>query len=360
MLRRPGILALAVLGWTALGVLFALPQLREDSNWVPALKASIGSWWAWGLISILIAAVDRRLPFTHRQIGLRLLCHIPIGFILTVLYAYLAAALNAMLNAGPYEHLFSWKLLRQGLQGMMLWSLLVYWLILGGYLAKDYYKRYLSSELRNERLERLSTEARMHALRLQLDPHFLFNALNTISSQVESDPRLARDMIEHLGDLLRLNLDSNPTQQVPLADELAFLEHYLAIQRIRFGERLRFEQVIDERTRYALLPSMTIQPLVENAIRHGISRRASGGLVRVVSTCDANNLTILVEDDGLGLPPDWAQQPQEGHGLSITRQRLAGFYPDGSAAFRIRPRAGGGVEAELRIPLVFAPVAVHS
>jgi signal transduction histidine kinase len=356
MLRRPGPLAFAILGWTALGVLFALPQLRDNAAWMSALQSSIASWWAWGLVSALIAAADRRLPFTDRQIGLRLFTHIPIGIALTVLYSYLAAALNATIGPGSFSQVLSSKLLRQGLQGMMLWSLLVYWLILGGYLAKQYYERYVSAQLRNERLERLSTEARMHALRLQLDPHFLFNALNTISSQVETDPRLARSMIEHLGDLLRLNLESNPLQMVPLEDELAFLEHYLAIQRIRFGDRLRLEKRIDDRVRHALLPSMTIQPLVENAIRHGISSRASGGLVRVLAGCDANNLTIQIEDDGVGLPEDWDRYPREGHGLSITRQRLAGFYPEASSHFSLRARDGGGVLAELRIPLAFESI----
>ncbi len=116
---------------------------------------------------------------------------------------------------------------------------------------------------------------------MQLDPHFLFNALNTISSQVERDPRLARSMIEHLGDLLRLSLESRDREEIPLAEELAFLDHYLAIQRIRFGDKLKIEIRIDPEVLYAPVPCLFIQPLVENAIRHGISRRASGGTVIV-------------------------------------------------------------------------------
>jgi LytS/YehU family sensor histidine kinase len=166
-------------------------------------------------------------------------------------------------------------------------------------------------------------------------------------------------MIEHLGDLLRLSLEINQQQHVPLVDELAFLDHYLAIQRIRFGDRLRFEQSIDEQARYAMVPSMTIQPLVENAIRHGISRRGSGGLVRVVAQCRDGELWIRVEDDGVGLPADWKQRPAEGLGLSVTRQRLDGFYPEGRSAFEVRPRDGGGVEVELRIPLSYAPAVAH-
>ncbi|HYO82170.1 MAG TPA: histidine kinase [Bryobacteraceae bacterium] len=351
--------AASLVGWTAMGVLFALPQLARSTEWQDVLRTSLAEWWSWGLITMVIVAIDRRLPLSDRQIGWRLICHVPLSVVLTILFAYTATAMRALLGVGSFAMVADSGILVRGLQGMLLWSLLVYWLILGGWLAKQYYERYLSSELRMERLERLSTEARMHALRLQLDPHFLFNALNTISSQVETDPRLARAMIEHLGDLLRLSLEINQQQHVPLVDELAFLDHYLAIQRIRFGDRLRFEQVLDDQARHALVPSMTIQPLVENAIRHGISPRASGGTVRVVAQTRADDLWIRVEDDGTGLPADWKQRRAEGLGLSVTRQRLEGFYPDGKSFFDVRPREGGGVEVELRIPLSYAASAAN-
>ena len=158
---------------------------------------------------------------------------------------------------------------------MYLWGWLVYWVILGAWLALNYYERFVTSELRRERLERRFSEARLNNLRLQLDPHFLFNALNTVSSQVERDPRLARRMIEHLGDLLRLSLDSKDRQEVTLTEELAFLDHYLAIQRIRFGDHLRIETDVAPEVRHASVPSLILQPLVENAVRHGLASRAS-------------------------------------------------------------------------------------
>jgi signal transduction histidine kinase len=350
----------AFLGWTAMGLLFALPQLRVNPDRLEPLKASLTAWWAWGFVTVLIVAVDQRLPLSERQIGLRILYHIPISFLLTVLYAYIAAALQAALGGGSFAAVADVQILIRGLQGMMLWSLLVYWLILGGWLAKQYYERYISTQIRMERLERLSTEARMHALRLQLDPHFLFNALNTISSQIEADPRLARSMIEHLGDLLRSSLASNGEQRVPLINELAILDHYLAIQRIRFGARLRFEQSVADEVKYALIPSMTIQPLVENAIRHGISPRARGGIVRVIARHSVGNLVIQVEDDGVGLPPDWNERPAEGLGLSVTRQRLEGFFPDGQSSFELRSGKDGGVEVELRFPLSYAATATDA
>ena len=197
--------------------------------------------------------------------------------------------------------------------GWQLWCWLIYWVILGGLQAYQYYGRYVNSELRLERLEHSFSEARLNALRMQLDPHFLFNALNTISSHVERDPKLTRRMIEHLGDLLRMSLESKDRQEVPLAEELAFLEHYLEIQKIRFGDQLRVVIDVAPEVKYAAVPSMFIQPLVENAIRHGISRRAAGErCVRAKPLGD--RLEIRVMDDGVGLPLGWTLEELRGSG----------------------------------------------
>jgi LytS/YehU family sensor histidine kinase len=192
---------------------------------------------------------------------------------------------------------------------------------------------------------------------MQLDPHFLFNALNTISSQVERDPRLARTMIEHLGDLLRLSLDARDRQEIPLAEELAFLDHYIAIQKIRFAENLRIEIQIAPEVKYALVPCLIVQPLVENAIRHGISQRASGGTVTVTAERDRNQVKIRVLDDGVGLPPGWALEESSGTGLSVTRERILGLHPNGNSRFSVRAREGGGTEVEISLPLRFAEEA---
>ena len=218
-------------------------------------------------------------------------------------------------------------------------------------MAYRYYERYVSSELRLERLEHSYSEARLNALRMQLDPHFLFNALNTISSHVERDPKLTRRMIEHLGDLLRMSLESKDRQEVPLIEEIAFLEHYLEIQKIRFGDQLRVVMDVGPDVRYAAVPSMVIQPLVENAIRHGISRRASGGTVTVRAVSDGERLEIRVTDDGVGLPLGWTLEGSEGLGLSITRQRIAGIHPNGASRFAVRNRAESGTEVEISLPL---------
>jgi two-component system LytT family sensor kinase len=351
--RRIRPILFGFLGWSAIGLVFAIPGLRTGDRWGRPLLDSLAQWWSWGLISLLIVQFDRRLPFPDQQIGRRLLAHIPGSLVLTSLCLYVQTAIEALLGLGPIQAVVDRGVFLYSVNsGMFLWVWIIYWMILGAWLAKQYQERFRSSELQRERTERLSTQAQLRSLRLQIDPHFLFNALNAISSEVEADPVCARNMIEHLGNLLRLTLDTNDRQLVPLFEELSFLDHYLAIQRIRFGDRLRFEQVIDEDVRHVLVPSMTIQPLVENSIRHGLSQRAKGGLVRVVATrTEGQQIRITVEDDGVGLPADWSPGKSLGLGLSTTAQRLAVLYPRQESVFDVRRRVGGGTEVELRLPI---------
>jgi two-component system, LytTR family, sensor kinase len=344
-------IALAAVAWTAIGLVFALPGMSAGPDSRRAVLGSLAQWWSWGLVAPLIVAADRLLPSSDKQLARRILLHFLLSLPVTAAYIYVFAAMLALFGLEPWTAVYNPQTLIMALRGMFLWSWLVYWLIVGAWQAYQYHGRYLSSELRMVRLERQFTEARLNALRMQLDPHFLFNALNTISSQVERDPRLARSMIEHLGDLLRLSLDSRDREEIPLAEELAFLDHYLAIQRIRFGDQLKIDVRIDPDVMYAPVPCLFIQPLVENAIRHGISRRVAGGTVVVSAHRVNDRLHICVLDDGIGLPPGWTLETSAGRGLSLTRDRIAGRYPDGTSQFVVRRRAEGGTEVEIVLPL---------
>jgi two-component system, LytTR family, sensor kinase len=346
-----GRVLLAALAWTAVGLVFALPALGAGRAWRPSLLGSLAQWWSWGLVAPLIVAVDRILPLSEKQLTRRIVVHLAIGLPATALYIYVFAAMLALVGLEAWSAVVDRQTLLVAVRGMFLWSWLVYWLIVGAWQVYQYYGRYLSTELRMERLERRFSEARLNSLRMQLDPHFLFNALNTISSQVERDPRLARAMIEHLGDLLRLSLESRDRQEIPLAEELAFLDHYLAIQRIRFGDHLNIDLQIDPEVKYASVPSLLFQPLVENAIRHGLSRRSSGGTVIVSARRVDHQLEIRVLDDGVGLPAGWVLATSSGLGLSLTRDRVAGLHPDGTSHFAVRRRPAGGTEVEIRLPL---------
>jgi two-component system, LytTR family, sensor kinase len=353
------VLALAgAVVFTAAGVLFALPTLGTD-HWHDELRIYLAQFWSWGLITPAIIFLDRRLPFSGRELGRRLAVHIPVSVLFTEIYFYLFTTMRALMGVTPWSSLSPSQLFSASVVGWQIWCWLIYWVILGGLQAYQYYERYMNSELRLERLEHSFSEARLNALRMQLDPHFLFNALNTISSHVERDPKLTRRMIEHLGDLLRMSLESKDRQEVPLAEELAFLDHYLEIQKIRFGDQLRVVKDIAPEVKYAAVPSMFIQPLVENAIRHGISRRASGGTIIVRAKPLAERLEIRVIDDGVGLPPGWRLEESEGLGLSITRQRIAGLHPNGTSRFVVRNRAEGGAEVEVSLPLRLAGDESH-
>jgi len=352
---RAGRMAIAAVGWTAVGVFFALPGMAVGPDWRMSLLGSLAQWWAWGLVAPLIVALDGLLPSSDRQLARRILLHVLLSFPITAVYFYVYAALLALVGRESWGTAVNPRMLLGVLRGgMFLWSWLVYWLIVGAWQAYRYYRQYLSTELQMERLERRFTEARLNVLRMQLDPHFLFNALNTISSQVERDPRLARAMIEHLGDLLRMSLETRDKQEIPLVEELAFLDHYLAIQRIRFGDQLKIEIRVDPDVKYALVPSLLLQPLVENAIRHGLSPRSSGGTIVVSARRVSGQLELRVLDDGVGLPIGWALGTSPGLGLTLTRDRIAGLHAGGSSHFGVRRLPGGGTEVEIRLPITAA------
>jgi two-component system LytT family sensor kinase len=350
MKTRPGHVALAALAWTILGCVFALPDLSAGSDWRHALLLSLTLWWSWGMVTPLILWADRQIPVSNKQLARRVLAHFLPSLLVTSVYVYLLGAVRAAFGIAEWNALPSIRFLVDALRGMFLWNWLNYWLILGAWQAYRYYDHYIAGELRLERLEKNFSEARLNALRMQLDPHFLFNALNTISSQVERDPKLARRMIEHLGDLLRMSLESKDRQEVPLAEELAFLDHYLAIQKIRFGDHLKIETRIAPEAKLASVPCLLLQPLVENAIRHGISKRSSGGTLVLSAERIDNRLEIRVLDDGVGLPAHWSLENSAGVGLAVTQQRIAALHPNGASRFVVRDRACGGTEVEIALP----------
>jgi signal transduction histidine kinase len=330
-----------VLLWTLVGLFFA----TAGGGIGPALK----TWYLWGLLAWAMVAIDRRLPVPHEQLRPRLLWHVPLSLIFSVLYLCLASFVDAALGGSAPD----WgKLLDSLRNGGIQWNLLNYWLILGAYLAFEYHREAQERRTRAAHLESLLTEARLSALRAQLNPHFLFNALNTVSAYVETDPRLARAMLGNLGDLLRFSLDSEDQREVSLAREMEALDHYLAIQCARFGERLRVHVDIPPQLLDARVPGLVLQPLVENAITHGLCDLPGVGEIRVSARESGNELTLTVRDNGIGLPAGWSLVDDAGIGLSNTRSRLTAMYGAGQH-FSVEPANEAGVVVEIRIPCVF-------
>lgn len=200
---------------------------------------------------------------------------------------------------------------------------------------------------RSARLETQLARTELQILRSQLDPHFLFNALHVISELVHVDPSRADHMVARLGDLLRMSASLARSNDVALRRELDFVNAYLEIQEARFGGRLRVVRDVEAGTLDAAVPSLVVQPLVENAIRHGTSRRATGGRIDIVTRRLGSSLVIEVMDDGPGLPADRA--PDEGIGIGHTRARLAQLY-GGDGALDLESRPGGGTTARIRLP----------
>jgi sensor histidine kinase YesM len=225
----------------------------------------------------------------------------------------------------------------------------MYWLVVFGHLGWHYYQRYRERELQAAELGRELVEARLDALRLQLNPHFLFNTLHAISALIHEDPEAADRMVARLSDLLRLSLDQSKPQEVPLSEEIAFLDRYLEIELTRFGDRLKIEKQIAAEAQDALVPFLLLQPLVENAIRHGIEPREETGHVAISAQRNNGVLELRISDDGAGLSGAAAAGAREGIGLSNTRSRLQHLYGT-EFKFELAELAHGGLEARISIP----------
>jgi sensor histidine kinase YesM len=228
------------------------------------------------------------------------------------------------------------------------YQLPVFWGLVGVAHALRFYERARSRERREAELESRLAQARLQALRMQLNPHFLFNTLNSIASLVHDQPR-AEGMIEALSDLLRLALGTSESQEVTLREELRFLDRYLLIEQTRFGERLRIETRIDVSALEAFVPILILQPLVENAVKHGIETQIAPGIIRIEAERAGEALRLAVSDNGRGLAAAADGNVKEGVGLSNTRSRLQELYGQGGS-LELVPGKTGGLSAEIWVP----------
>ncbi|MCG8458675.1 MAG: histidine kinase, partial [Holophagales bacterium] len=232
------------------------------------------------------------------------------------------------------------------------YNLVVYFGIMATIQAFLYHTRFRRRELKASRLEAQLAMARLEVLKMQLHPHFPFNTLNAISALMHRDVHAADRMITLLSDLLRLSLDKDDRHQVPLGNELEFLERYLAIEKIRFRDRLVVRMDIDPSCLEAQVPRLILQPLVENSIRHGIAVHSAASLVAVRARRKGNRLDLSVSDDGPGMSS--GKPSREGVGLANTRARLEQLYGD-DHRFALERAETGGLRVHMEIPFEEAP-----
>jgi two-component system LytT family sensor kinase len=227
-------------------------------------------------------------------------------------------------------------------------DLMVYFAVLGAGIARDYFLRYRTRIVETTRLQAQLTQARLDALRSQLNPHFLFNTLNAVSALVERDPRGVRRMIARLSDLLRHTLDDSNAAEITLSKELDVLEEYIELMQIRFQGKLDIAMHISEDTRFALVPNLILQPLVENALEHGVSKATGVGRIELRSQRSGDRLVITLTDNGPG-QGDADAGRGDGIGLTNTNARLRELY---GPIYRVQLRAAanGGTQAELTLP----------
>src|SRR5262250_417681 len=335
---------LAFLGWTFVALFFASQtylNYRSSGGRAPVgliLKMNLAEWYLWGLLAPVIVWLARRIPLERLHWARSLVIHLAasVGFALAEWW------INNFLRYYVLGFSQSLKLVYVFHQ-----NLTTYWVVVAATQGYLYYSWYREGELRTAQLSAQLAQAQLQALRMQLHPHFLFNTLNAISTLVHRDPEIADRMIARLSDLLRLTLENIGVQEVRLAQELEFLERYLEIERMRFPDRLQVRMNIAPETLDARAPYLILQPIVENAIRHGIAPRSTPGTVEIRADCKNHRLILEVRDDGPGISTD--RNLKDGVGISSTRARLERLYGAGYQ-FELHNAAEGGLVVTLAMP----------
>lgn len=346
---------LGFLIWTGVGLAFAAQFYVSSVNsgqpvsWQSAIIWSLGDWYVWALLSIVVLRLARRFPLEGKQWAVCLAIHVCGSLVASVAYIFVRAGLaylQGRLHEQPSDFLglFSSLLVKT-----LFFNALIYWVIVSVAHALNYYRRYRERELRASELERNLTAAKLKTLQMQLNPHFLFNTLHAISALMHKDINAADRMISRLSDLLRRALDGSEAQEVPLHQEIDFLRRYLEIEQTRFAERLEVRIDVPSDTEDLLVPNLILQPLVENAIKHGIEPHARRGIVQVSARRENDHLLLEVRDNGGGLSNDY----DERIGLANTRSRLVELYGD-DHVFKIQSADSGGVAARITIPAIKA------
>lgn len=355
--------ALFITFWTVVALVSAayfwtwrrMAGLTELWTWPMLIVAKVLVWYVWALVTLLILKLGRKFRpegTSWLRWGL-----IHLGFSIAIVGLYMiyytvsllslrSASLELESLSANFGLLSSWH---------QSFFFLAYWAIIGIDYALDYYRRYRERELRTMQLERRLAQAQVDALRAQLQPHFLFNTLHMISTLMHRDAASADRMLTKLSDMLRMTLKNVDRQEITLNEELELTRLYLEIQRSRFKDRLQIEVAVPSELYDAQVPNLLLQPLVENAIQHGVAPHSNQALVRIAAVRSNGSLTLTVEDNGPGLPENWSLETSR-IGLTNTRERLRQLYGE-NYSFELASRPEGGVAAVVRLPLVTAAAA---
>ena len=356
-----GELGAIVAFWTFMAVLTAAnrlldprrpPGIQPTFPSAPVALAFVESA-VWAAVTVLIFFAIRRYRSTGERRWTQVAALAIAGLAVSVVVDLVLDLARGYLLGFPQRHNFFTDPFRAITRLWFLREMIVYCGIAAAALARDYSLRYRARQDEATRLQAETAalraqlaEARLAALRSQVDPHFLFNTLNAVSALVERDPRGVRRMIARLSELLRYSLEGAAEAEVTVRKEMEFVERYLEIMRIRFQGALEVVTDVDPEVMDALVPNLVLQPLVENAVKHGVSRLKDGGRIGIEAWREDGRLVLCVRDNGPGLGEG---EVREGVGVRNTRERLEQLY-GGEQAFSLRTAEAGGVEAEVTLP----------
>jgi sensor histidine kinase YesM len=298
--------------------------------------------YLWFGLTPLVVWLTRQFPFAKKVWRNSLFFHILMSIIISIVHILLLTIVTQISSLEVLGATFSMRFVEHFRLNIHS-NIFLYWIIVGITSLINTHRRQSEENLRTSQLETKLAQVQLQSLKSQLHPHFLFNTLNTISILMEKDVKTANQMLVSLSDLLRVTLDEIGTQQVPLRQEIDFLEQYLKIEQMRFEERLCVKMKIEPAVLDVKVPNLILQPLVENAVRHGISPQISGGTIEIEAKRQNGNLCLIVSDDGAG---NDSQNLPKGIGLSNTQARLEKLYPS-NHTFQIKRVNGFSVEITL-------------
>ncbi len=327
----------------------------QPMRWGTLLLEQLTVWYPVALLAPACLWLAARFRLERERWVPTLAVHLGINLVFHVCLVLISLPLSQLIWGEPIFTIRFLQNLHQRLIGRLPVDVIIYWMIIGSGYAFEYYRRFREQQLQAARLEIRATQletqlvqAQLQALKMQLHPHFLFNTLHAIAALMDDDVKGARRMMARLSELLRLTLESAGQQEVALRQELDALERYLEIEQIRFQDRLTVRLAVAPETLDASVPNLVLQPIVENAIRHGIAPRSSAGRVEIRAERRDGMIELQVIDDGPGLQKGDGEF-KEGIGLANTRARLRQLYGD-KHRIEIKDADEGGLIVKLSIP----------
>ena len=343
--------------WTFIGIVFTLQMYftsyrsERPAKLVDSLYLQMIWAYLWALATPIVLLAAAKLPIERTNWIRNTLLHLPISIVLSGIVTAIGHVMLWLYLGRPLGRPYSFVSMGRFVLANFSEGIGIYMLIALASYAYSYYRRYREGQVRTLQLEAQLSRAQLEALKMQLHPHFLFNTLHSISALLSQDTEAARRMITRLGDFLRLTLENSGSEEVTLQQEMEFLNCYLAIERIRFQDRLVTRIDLDEDTLDVKVPNLILQPIVENAIRHGIAPRSTPGLIEIEAKHLNGLIRIQVRDNGPGLSDHRISENlcNRGVGLANTEKRLESLY--GSRhVFDLRNNPNGGFVVTMEIP----------